>query len=193
MFSPAQFNPFNHNPLRGVIAELMDHDALCHAAAIPITVAATDVETGRSVQWANRAITVEVLLASCCLPFVFHAVEIDGRSYWDGGYSGNPPLAPLLRPNLPRALVLIRAQPARRPGVPNSPAEILNRVNEIACNSVLEAELAALPAKLPVEIYDADAALAGLPLSSKYLADGGFLNRLFDAGRAAAAPAPATA
>jgi NTE family protein len=179
--------------LRAVIAELMDHDALCHKAALPLTVAATDVETGGSVQWGNRAITVEVLLASCCLPFVFQAVEIDGRSYWDGGYSGNPPLAPLLRPRLPPALVLIRAQPGRRAGVPGTPAEILNRVNEIACNTVLEAEIAALPAKLKLFIHDADAALCGLPLSSKFMAGGALISRLFDAGRAAAAVSRAVA
>jgi NTE family protein len=130
---------------------------------------------------------VEVLLASCCLPFVFHAVEIDGRSYWDGGYSGNPPLAPLLRPTLPRELVLIRAQPLRRPGVPSSPAEILNRVNEIACHGVLDGELAALPSGIRLRSYDADKVLNDLHLSSKFSADAAFLSRLFEAGRAAAA------
>ena len=29
-------------------------------------------------------------MASACLPLLFHAVEIDGVPYWDGGYSGNP-------------------------------------------------------------------------------------------------------
>ncbi len=47
MFSPSQLNPFNHNPLRAVIADLLDHDALCHPTALfALTVAATDVETG---------------------------------------------------------------------------------------------------------------------------------------------------
>jgi NTE family protein len=186
MFSPSQLNPFNHNPLRTVIADLLDHDALCHPTALPLTVAATDVETGASVQWTNRAITVEVLLASCCLPFVFQAVQIEGRAYWDGGYSGNPPLAPLLRPDPPRELVLIRAQPSRRPGVPSSPAEILNRVNEIACHSVLDAELATLPQGTRMRSYDADKVLNELHLSSKFSNDIGFLTRLFEAGRAAA-------
>jgi NTE family protein len=192
MFSPAQLNPFNHNPLRAVIADLLDHDALRHSSAIPLTVAATDVESGASRHWTNADITVEVLLASCCLPFVFHAVEIDGRSYWDGGYSGNPPLAPLLRPTLPRELVLIRAQPLRRPGVPSSPAEILNRVNEIACHGVLDGELAALPTGIQLRSYDADKVLNELHLSSKFSADAAFLNRLFEAGRAAAALSTAT-
>ncbi|MCW3474823.1 patatin-like phospholipase family protein [Rhodovastum sp. RN2-1] len=193
MFSPAQLNPFGHNPLRAVIADVLDRDALTHASAIPLTVAATDVETGASVRWTNAQITVDVLLASCCLPFVFHAVEIDGRAYWDGGYSGNPPLGPLLLPRPPAELVLIRAQPAHRPGAPGTPAEILNRLNEIACHGVLEAELAALPGRVRVSAYDADKVLAELPLSSKFNANPAFLTELFEAGRAAALLAPQAA
>ncbi len=189
MFSPTQLNPFNHNPLRTMIADLLDRDALGHASAIPLTVSATDVASGGAKQWGNRQISVDVLLASSCLPFVFHAVEIDGRAYWDGGYSGNPPLAPLLKPQPPAELVLIRAQPSARGGTPETPAEILNRVNEIACLGVLEAEMAALPPGVRVTDYEADTALAGLPLSSKYAVDSAFLARLFAAGRAAAIPA----
>jgi NTE family protein len=190
MFSPAQLNPFNHNPLRTILSGLLDHRALSDPSAIPLTVAATDVETGASVQWSNREITVEVLLASCCLPFVFQAVEIEGRAYWDGGYSGNPPLAPLLRPGLPDELVLVRAQPAHRPGAPATPTEILNRLNEIACHGVLEAELAALPPEVTLTSYDADRVLVELPLSSKMNADPDFLNQLFQAGRAQAGLPP---
>ena len=36
-------------------------------------------------------------MASACLPSLHHAVEIDGEPYWDGGFSANPPLMPLLR------------------------------------------------------------------------------------------------
>ncbi|MDE2200024.1 MAG: patatin-like phospholipase family protein [Rhodospirillales bacterium] len=190
LFSPAQLNPFGHNPLRPVISDLLDRDALRHPSAITLTIAATDVETSGSRQWGNAAVTVDTLLASCCLPMVFQAVEIDGRAYWDGGYSGNPPLAPLLRPTLPRELVLIRAQPAHRPGAPHSPAEVLNRLNEIACHGVLEAELANLPASIRLTSYDADRVLGDLPLSSKFNADTAFLTHLFEAGRTAArAPA----
>ena len=41
-------------------------------------------------------LSIDVLLASACLPFVFQAVEIDGEPYWDGGYTGNPALYPLI-------------------------------------------------------------------------------------------------
>jgi len=185
MFSPAQLNPFGHNPLRPLLAGLLQPDLLIHPTAPRLTVAATDVETGQATLFDNAAISVDVLLASSCLPFVFPAVEIDGRAYWDGGYAGNPPLAPLLSPVPPAELVLIRAQPARRPGTPTTPMEITNRLNEIACHNVLAAELAALPPTVKVTSYDADDALLDLPISSKFNGESGFLSELFQAGRSA--------
>ena len=187
MFSPAQINPFGHNPLRPVIDDVIDLKALRDASAIPLTVAATDVETGETMCWGNAEIDADVLMASCCLPLVFHAVPIGGRSYWDGGFAGNPPLAPLLAPELPEHLVLIRAQTALRKGVPSTPAEIMNRLCEIACHGVLEAELRALPASVRVTSHGADAVLSSLPISSKFNAGDAFIANLFEAGRAAAA------
>jgi hypothetical protein len=29
--------------------------------------------------------------------WMFQAIEIDGEPYWDGGYSGNPTITPLIR------------------------------------------------------------------------------------------------
>ncbi len=186
MFSPAQINPFGHNPLRPVIEDVLDLKALRHPDAIRLTVAATDVETGEARCWGNADITADVLMASCCLPLVFHAVAVDGRHYWDGGFSGNPPLGPLLEPDLPDHLVLIRAQTAIRSGVPSTPAEIMNRLTEIACHGVLEAELRALPATVQVTSHGADAVLSLLPISSKFNAGDAFIANLFEAGRNAA-------
>ena len=147
---------------------------------------ATDVETGEAVLFGNAEIDADVLCASACLPFVFPAVRIGTRAYWDGGYSGNPPLGPLLYPSPPDALILIRAQAAHRFGVPSTPMEITNRLNEIACQNVLTAELAALPASIRVTTYDGDDALLDLPIASKFNGEADFLSALFEAGRRAA-------
>ncbi len=196
MFSPAQLNaalwpfahhpPFGHHPLRALIEDLVDPALLADPAAPRLIVSATDVETGEATLFENAAITVDVLLASCCLPFVFPAVEIAGRAYWDGGYSGNPPLHPLLMPDPPSELLLVRAQPGRRPGTPHTPLEITNRLNEIACHSALTAELAALPRGVTLTTYDADDTLLDLPISSKFSGEQEFLSLLFNAGRTAA-------
>jgi len=187
LFSPQQLNPFGHNPLRSVVAGLLDPAALRLPGAPRLFVGATDVETGQSVVFDNESISIDVLLASACVPFVFPAVQIDGRHYWDGGYSGNPPLAPLMAPAPPGDLLLIRVQPRTRPGVPRDSAEILNRVNEIAFQTALDAELSMLPPGVRLHTYAADKALAGLPITSKLNPEPDFLRELFQAGRAAAA------
>ena len=193
LFSPAQLNPFGLNPLRAVVLDILDPALLRSAAAPRLTIGVTDVETGQATLFGNDAIDVDVLLASCCLPFVNPAVRVHGRPCWDGALSGNPPLAPLLGPVLPARLVLLRAQMLTRPGTPATPAEILNRMTEIACDGVLAAELAALPASVTLESYAADAALRALPLTSKFNGETDFLMQLFAAGRAAAQPVPAVA
>jgi NTE family protein len=192
LFSPHQLNPLGHNPLRPLLEEMLKPQLLRSPDAPRLFVGVTDVETGAPVMFSGAEITVDVLLASACLPLIFPAVEIGGRAYWDGGYSGNPPLWPLLNP-LPRDLVLIRGQPERRRGVPRTPAEIMNRLNEIACHTVLETELSALPPGLRLMAVDADPALADLPISSKFNTDAPFLTELFQAGRRAAGQALRTA
>ncbi|HVZ08335.1 patatin-like phospholipase family protein [Rhodopila sp.] len=183
MFSPAQLNPFGHNPLRLLLEDLVQPALLRHPSAPRLTVSATDVATGEAVFFGNEAIDVDVLCASACLPFVFPAVRIGNRSYWDGGYAGNPPLAPLLEPDLPAELIVVRAQVAMRPKVPSTPMEITNRLNEIACQNVLTAELTALPPRVRVTSYDAHSTLLDLPISSKFNGEAEFLSELFKAGR----------
>ncbi|HQT76137.1 MAG: hypothetical protein B7Z80_00340 [Rhodospirillales bacterium 20-64-7] len=187
LFSPAQINPFGHSLLRTLLNDLVEPHLLCDPRAPSLTVAATDVSTGEAVLFDNKAIDVDVLCASACLPFIFPAVRIGDRAYWDGGYAGNPPLAPLLRPIPPAELILVRAQPAKRPGVPTTPTEITNRLNEIACHNVLSAELAAMPSSVKLRSYDADEALLHLPISTKFSGEEAFLAELFEAGRVAGA------
>lgn len=187
LFSPAQLNPFGHNPLWYLLHDLVDRRLLRDPRAPKLFVAATDVETGRAVIFGNDEIDADVLCASACLPFVFPAVRIGNRSYWDGGYSGNPPLGPLLKPVPPKQLILIRAQPHVRSGVPSTPTEITNRLNEIACQNVLEAELAALPPGVALTSYDADEAVSHLPISTKFNGEEAFLTTLFESGRNAEA------
>ena len=185
MFSPGQLNPFGQNPLGPLLAELLDVDAIRDPDAPKLFVAATDVESGQAKIFENRQISVEVLLASACIPMMFPAVNIGGRHYWDGGYACNPALSPLLAPK-PDRLVLIRAQPRTRKGVPNSTADIVHRLHEIAFQAPLDAELALLPKHVRLLDIGADTALARHPLTSKMNTERGFLETLYTAGREAA-------
>src|SRR3954467_5271253 len=40
----------------------------------------------------TKAISLDVVLASACLPRLHHAVNIHGEPHWDGGYAANPPI-----------------------------------------------------------------------------------------------------
>ena len=82
-----------------------------------------------------------MLLASACLPTLFQAVEIDGESYWDGGYSGNPTMTPLIRESDAKDTILVQINPIERPGTPRTARDILNRLNEVSFNAVLLKEL----------------------------------------------------
>jgi len=101
LFSPYDMGP-RANPLRDILTEIVDFDRLTRAT-IKLFVTATNVRTGRGRVFRNSEITPDVLLASACLPTMFQAIEIEGESYWDGGYSGNPTITPLVR-NVPRRI-----------------------------------------------------------------------------------------
>jgi NTE family protein len=97
LMSPYDFNPFNLNPLRDVLRATVDFDVLAHAACpVKLFISATNVETGKVRVFERREVTVDAVMASACLPFLFQAVEIDGEHYWDGGYMGNPALFPVI-------------------------------------------------------------------------------------------------
>jgi NTE family protein len=133
VFSPYQINPFNLNPLKSVLSEVVDFDRLAKCNRAPrLFLSATNVRTGKIKVFDNDAISVDVVLASACLPYLFHAVEIDGEHYWDGGFMGNPAIFPLIYNRGSKDVILIHINPIERKKLPRTAAEIFNRVNEIS-------------------------------------------------------------
>jgi len=140
VFSPYDLGPGGTNPLLDILAESVDFARLAQAP-IKLFITATNVRTGRGRVFRNGEITPDVLLASACLPTLFQAIEIDGEGYWDGGYSGNPTITPLVRECNSKDTVLVQINPVERPGLPRSARDILNRLNEVSFNAVLLKEL----------------------------------------------------
>ena len=65
VFSPYQINPFNINPLRSVLSEVVDFDRLAKCNSAPrLFLSATNVRTGKIKVFENDAMSVEVVLAS---------------------------------------------------------------------------------------------------------------------------------
>ena len=140
VFSPYDLNPLGTHPLRDILAETVDFDCLADAP-IRLFITATNVRTGAGRVFRNAEITPEVLLASGCLPTMFQAVEIGGEHYWDGGYSGNPTITPLVRECRSRDTILVQINPIVRDALPRSARDILNRLNEVSFNAPLLKEL----------------------------------------------------
>lgn len=140
VFSPYQYNPMGRNALAPILEKQIDFERL-RQSPVKVFITATNVRTGRPRVFRNADITPEALMASACLPTLFQAVEIDGEAYWDGGYSGNPTLAPLVSELKSDDTILIPINPLERAGTPKTPTEILNRLNEVSFNSVAVKEL----------------------------------------------------
>jgi NTE family protein len=126
--------------LREILAETVDF-GLVARAPIRLFVTATNVCTGRGRVFRNAELTPDVLLASGCLPSLFQAIEIEGKPYWDGGYSGNPTITPLVRECSASDTLLVQVNPIERPGAPRTARDIINRLNEVSFNATLLKEL----------------------------------------------------
>jgi len=134
IWSPYQANPCNYNPLRALL-ERIDFEGLrCDQDAPRVFIGATNVRSGLRRVFDNSELSIDVLLASACLPSAYQAVEVDGEYYWDGGYTGNPPLAPIYLRTTATDVVIIGINPLLRADVPRTAREIINRIDEISFN-----------------------------------------------------------
>jgi NTE family protein len=198
--SPYDANPLRTNPLQSILAKTVDFAGLSRSP-MKLFVTATNARTGRGRVFRNGEISPDVLLASACLPTLFQAIEIDGEPYWDGGYSGNPTITPLVRECESRDIILVQVNPVERPGAPRSAREILDRLNEVSFNAVLlkELRMIALLRKVAHSANNEGARWANMRIhriasdvmldlgySSKLNAEWAFLTMLRDRGRQAA-------
>ena len=143
-FSPYQTNPLDINPLHDFLEQQIDFERLAAFKGIKVFVLATKVSTGKAEIFSGKRLTAKAVMASACLPTVFQAVEIEGEHYWDGGFSGNPAIHPLVYDCQSRDVLLVQINPLRRNSLPTSAADILDRLNEITFNSALIAEMRAI-------------------------------------------------
>lgn len=134
-FSPAQLNPFDLNPLRDLLVRTIDFAELRVRSPFKLFVGTTQASTGKLRVFREHELSVEVLLASACLPKLHHAVQIDGEAYWDGGYSANPAVFPLFYDCDSRDVLLVLLSPLRREGTPTKVDDIEARITELGFNA----------------------------------------------------------
>jgi len=141
--SPYIFNPLDLNPLRDTLSGVVDFEALRTGAGPKLFIAATNARTGKGEIFHRNELTPEHVIASATLPHLFQAAVINGEPYWDGGYSGNPPLWPLFYETDCCDTIIVQINPVARDEAPQTPDGISNRINEITFNASLLAELRA--------------------------------------------------
>ena len=137
LWSPYEFNPLGFDPLRRILTEHVDFEALRAKSPVELLIAATHVPTGRARLFRSRELTVEAVLASACLPTVHHAVEIEGSAYWDGGFSANPDLVTLAVESPVADTMLITLTPLVIDEHPMSVRDISNHATRLTFNAPL--------------------------------------------------------
>lgn len=201
MFSPYDFNPLDVNPLKDILNDLVEFDAL-KESHVKLFVCATNVKKCKPRIFKLDEISADAMLASACLPYFYKAVEIDGEFYWDGGYMGNPPIYPLIDGTDAGDILMLKVNPIEINNVPKTVREIQDRINDISFNNSLMAEMRMVHfkdkilnmgydikgvlRKIHFHAISADKPLADLSLSSKFNASWAFLNKLRKRGRESA-------
>lgn len=200
---PYDFNPRTMNPLRQVIEDTIDFEALRACDQLKLFVSATNARTNKIKVFDCANITADAICASCCLPFLFQAVEIDGEHYWDGGYVGNPPIYPLIYGCQSSDIVLVQTSPIVIDKMPESAGAILERISEISFTSTLLRELRTIAfiterieegeikrragiKQVRMHMVETEKQMEGMGGSSKLNADWPFLEKLHDLGWKAA-------
>jgi NTE family protein len=202
MLSPTEMNPLNLNPLRSVLAAQVDFPALRATDHLKLFIAATNVESGKVRVFHRPELTIDMVVASACLPTVFRAVMIDGVPYWDGGFMGNPVLFPFFYETETLDVVLVQINPIERKGTPDTVAGILGRIDEITFNSSLLQEFRAIDfvarliadgrlegtnyKSIRLHVIEAQEELNKFGAASRMRSDYDFFLQLRDIGRAAA-------
>lgn len=205
-FTPSQLNPLGLNPLRDLLHAQIDCERLRATPGPALFIATTQAQTGRLHLFQRSELTLDVLLASACLPTVAHPVQIDGQAHWDGAFSANPALWPLVRHAPACDLLLVTLSPLAPMPLPEDAPGISARMRDIAMTNTflrearLLAELQADAqarwwragldrrlARLRWHLISGDDVLAGLPGDTRLLPEEQFVLGLRDRGREHAA------
>ena len=174
--SPYQWNPLMKNPLKELLLDVVDFEAIQKQQRHKLFLTATNIRTSKVKIFQNPEITAEAVCASACLPHMFQAVEIDGEFYWDGGYIGNPAMFPLFENTHCTDLMLIQIDSIDYNKAPTQISDILDRATDISFNSSLMREMRAIcfVTKIIEKGFDDDGRL--IKTNIHYISTGDLMN-----------------
>lgn len=205
--SPEQINPLDLNPLRDVLENQFDFERLRRECPVQLFIAATHANSGKVRIFHNHELTADSFLASACLPTIHRTVTIDGEPYWDGGYSANPAVFPLLYDCTAQDILMVLLTPLHYSETPVSAGDIKLRLRELAFNSTFLREMrmfahmreqigdSVVPDWIPLGRFErrigrlrfhaiaGDHLLGDMPAESKLAVNAPFFEKLRDHGR----------
>jgi len=201
-FTPQEMNPLGINPVRTIAASLFDFERIGKESPFKLFIAATRVRDGRLMLFDNASLSLDALIASTCLPQLFAPVEIDGETYWDGGYAGNPAIEPLVYRCTAETIACVLVQPIERAQPPATAREIGERITELSFSTTFIRELETLQTaqdmlarnfpltplgrrlkKIDIQILEPGESLDGYSAKTRLTARMDFLRDLRDLGR----------
>jgi NTE family protein len=146
----AEVSPYAYEPVAETALRALLHKHLA-LERLPLTlrgkgpqllIGATDIRSGDRIVFDGEGLTYDRLVASAAVPFIFRAVNADGRLYWDGLFSTNPPVRELTDlDERPDEIWVVQINPQLRKEEPRSVREIVDRRNELSGNLSLGQEL----------------------------------------------------
>ena len=191
---PHQFNPFDLNPLREALAEEIDFERLRARSPVKLLIAATRVRDGELRIFRETELSIEMVLASACLPLIHHTVVVESEPYWDGGYVANPPIIPLVQVSSTPNVLVVQVTPAKSDRLPTTPREVVKRIEQIHFNATLNAAIEVLHVgmsrgaspklrRLRIDRISAQDEFEGLADENAANLGWGFLESLSESGR----------
>ena len=138
---------WGEDEFRKILAQYIDFDSvpeLIDDTEPGLFLSSIDVCAGTFEVFREGELSADTILASAAEPHLFEAVEIDGRYYWDGLFSKNPPMVDFMKADDivdPDEIWLVKINPQERPEPPRSMEGIDNRRNELSGNLSMNAEV----------------------------------------------------
>jgi NTE family protein len=201
--SPYQWNPYGEKLFRKLLEDFFDFKKISTHPDFKLFLSATNVRSGKLRIFTGDELTVDAFMASSCVPLLSQAVQIEDEIFWDGGYTGNPSLFPLIYNCESADIIVVLVIPHEITGTPTSYADITNRVQELFHSNTLTREMRSIEfitslidqgivdkdklKKVNVHVIEDHQFFTGLAASSRVNTDWHFLLKLYERGRSVAA------
>ena len=141
MFASFDQHPLDYDPLRKILNDHIDFEALRKHSTIGLFIAATQVSNGNAHIFETEELTIDMVLASTCLPFLSKSIVIDGEPYWDGGFSANPAIRPVILNSNTDDTLLVQLSPIDDFQLPSHFGGVRTHLNHLSFSQSLRREI----------------------------------------------------